>query len=90
MEINNKKPLSQIELDKILSGVFCYGVVSGEDDGIFYPAYYSRYTGDAHTLLDCIGYDSRDGASKYAKKISTAYILSLHLKDNLREKLKNI
>ena len=65
-----------LELRKHLeSGVYAYGVVSGEDDGVFYPAYYSKLTGKATTIIDPLTmFRSREAATDYAKLAAKEHI----------------
>jgi hypothetical protein len=91
MEVKEKyKPLSEEELEKVLDGVYCYGTITGDGDGKFYPAFYSRYTGHAKTLIaEENRFDSREDATYFAKGYSKGLILGLELENRLRDVLKN-
>ena len=65
-----KKPFDK---EKVLSGVYPSGVVSGNDDGIFYPQIYSRYTGFGKTFVGDNCY-SREEAIERAKEITITYV----------------
>ncbi|MCP4520984.1 MAG: hypothetical protein GY827_04710 [Cytophagales bacterium] len=63
------------------SGIYCYGVVTGEDDGNFYPAVYSKYTKFAKTSIsDCQMMSSRYKATELAKVVA-----EIHLEEYFEE-----